>query len=99
MAEFSSCMKCNFETAEPSAHCPQCGRRLVSSRKVRMLGWLLVGLGGFLVVMMPAITVLVATNFSHFTGTSKKAMFMFVLLVIIFDLALFVLSAVALQIY
>jgi hypothetical protein len=98
MAEFSSCTKCNFETTEPFAHCPQCGRRMLSSRKVRMLGWLLVVLGGFLVVMMGAITALVAVNSSHFTGTAIQAMFMYLLFAVIIAFGLLSLAAGAWQI-
>jgi hypothetical protein len=93
MAEFSSCMKCNFETTEPFTHCPQCGRRMLNSSKVRMLGWLLVCLGGFLVVMMAAITILIAVNFSHFTGTAIQATLMFVLFAVIIAFGLLSLAA------
>ena len=98
MAEFSACTKCNFETTEPFAHCPKCGRRMLSSGRVRMLGWLLVVLGGFLVVMMGAITALVAVNSSHFTGTAIQAMFMYLLFAVIIAFGLLSLAAGAWQI-
>ncbi len=52
MSRILNCPKCDFETAESLAKCPNCGRTLQSVKKVRILGWLLVILGSGLVVFM-----------------------------------------------
>lgn len=52
MTKVLSCPKCSFETSEVLARCPSCGSRLQSKRKVKILGWVLLVLGTFLVVVM-----------------------------------------------
>jgi uncharacterized membrane protein len=47
-----SCAKCSFETTESLSRCPNCGGRLQSARKVRILGWMLLVIGAFLVIFM-----------------------------------------------
>lgn len=47
-----SCAKCSFETSEILTRCPDCGGRLQSAKKVRILGWLLLVIGTGLVVFM-----------------------------------------------
>ena len=54
-----SCHKCDFETNEQLAKCPQCGRRLQSTKKVRILGWLLLVLGTGLVIFMGTLAVII----------------------------------------
>ena len=55
-----SCHKCDFETTERLAKCPQCGSRLQSAKKVRILGWLLLVIGTGLVIFMGALAVMLA---------------------------------------
>jgi magnesium-transporting ATPase (P-type) len=55
MAKVLSCPKCSFETSEVLAKCPNCGRRLQSKRKVKILGWVLLVLGTFLVIFMSGL--------------------------------------------
>lgn len=52
MSKVLSCAKCSFETSESLSRCPNCGGRLQSARKVRILGWILLVLGAFLVIFM-----------------------------------------------
>jgi hypothetical protein len=40
--------------------CPRCGHKLMTAGKVKVLGWVLIGLGAFLVLFMGVITVIVA---------------------------------------
>lgn len=54
------CYKCDFETAAEMEKCPRCGHKLMTAGRVKVLGWVLIGLGLFLVLFMGAITVLVA---------------------------------------
>jgi uncharacterized membrane protein len=93
-----SCAKCDFETDESLAKCPQCGRKLQSAKKVRILGWVLVLLGGFLVVFMGGLGILLAGiiagsgqpgNSTRFTGGPEDVMFIVGIfgLVIAFGLA------------
>jgi magnesium-transporting ATPase (P-type) len=84
MDQFSFCEKCKYETPEMLNKCPQCGRSIRTSKQVRRLGWVLVILGGFLIVFMVGLTVLmlgIMTNptqsSTHFTGTPEDALFMF----------------------
>ncbi len=52
MAKILSCAKCSFETSESLNRCPNCGGRLQSAKKVRILGWLLLLIGTGLVLFM-----------------------------------------------
>ena len=54
------CYKCDFETALGMEKCPRCGHKLMTAGRVKALGWVLIGLGLFLVVFMGAISLLVA---------------------------------------
>lgn len=55
-----SCHKCDFETDEQLAKCPQCGRRLQSTKKIRIFGWFLLVLGTGLVIFMGTLGVILA---------------------------------------
>ncbi len=63
MNEISSCYRCDFETGEPLSQCPHCGHPLRSAKTVRRLGWVLVVLGGFLVIFMGVLSVVVGGLF------------------------------------
>jgi uncharacterized paraquat-inducible protein A len=85
-AEGRSCFKCNYETDDPIEQCPQCGQRLRTARSIRRLGWVLVFLGGFLVVFMGAITVAVLRFIAaaqapdaqvHFNGSPEMLLFIY----------------------
>ncbi len=54
--ESRSCYRCNYETTEPLAKCPQCGQRLRTAATVRRLGWVLIIIGGLLVAFMGWLT-------------------------------------------
>lgn len=93
-----SCPKCDFETNESLAKCPNCGRRLQSAKKVRILGWLLVLLGTGLVVFMAGLGIVLAGliaesgqpgRTARFTGGPQDVLFIFAIfgLVIAFGLA------------
>jgi len=60
MAKILSCPKCSFETTETLPKCPNCGSRLQSAAKVRILGWVLLVLGTVLVLFMGALGVYLA---------------------------------------
>ena len=77
MSKVLSCAKCRFETTESPSKCPNCGGRLQSASKVRILGWLLLVIGAFLVVSMGALGIYLgklisqtgeSTSTSRFTG-------------------------------
>ena len=55
-----SCPKCSFETTETLPKCPNCGSRLQSAAKVRILGWVLLVIGTGLVVFMGALGIYLA---------------------------------------
>lgn len=75
MSEFSSCPKCDYQTTEAVTFCQQCGGRMLSSTKVRKLGWLAVIAGSFLVVMMTIIVIWELSPNTLFTGTREMARF------------------------
>lgn len=54
------CYKCDYETDLVLTDCPRCGKRLRTASTVRVLGWILLLLGAFLVLFMGAITIVVA---------------------------------------
>ena len=58
MADRSTCTawRCGAVTEGAVATCPTCGARTISSRRIRILGWVLVVLGLFLAAFMGAIT-------------------------------------------
>lgn len=102
------CYKCDHETREAVEHCPRCGaKKLMTTRAVRALGGVLVGLGLFLVIFMGAITVIVAgiiaasndpNATTRFSGGTKEIVLIFSLfgLVIAFGAACTVGGAVQL---
>src|SRR5687768_7082462 len=57
MPHIRSCSKCSFETSEALPRCPNCGSRLQSAKKVRLLGGLLLVIGTFLVLFMSILGV------------------------------------------
>lgn len=86
MNDFSTCtkMSCRTETEGLVPKCPVCGSRTLTSRRVRILGWLLVGCGIILVGMMGTIMWFLAASLSHpgqeingqtFNGTAEQANF------------------------
>jgi hypothetical protein len=91
------CKRCGKETLDPAKRCASCGGAVIAAKTMRMLGWLLAGLGAFLVLFMGAITIYVAqivyqTNepgvHAGFTGGADMEFFMFGLftLVLLFGL-------------
>jgi hypothetical protein len=80
------CKRCGTETLDPAKRCASCGGAVVAAKTMRRLGWVLVGLGAFLVLFMGAITIFVAqlvfqTNapgvHGGFTGGPEMEFFMF----------------------
>ena len=98
MSKTLSCPKCDFETTETLAKCPNCGRRLQSVTKVRILGWLLVLIGTGLVIFMSGLGIILGGMIAdsgqpgktaRFTGSSQDVLFIAAIfgLVISFGLA------------
>ena len=87
MEKVLSCPRCSFETTESLPKCPSCGSRLQSARKVRILGWLLLVLGTFLVVFMGALGIYLGQVIAHsddpgattrFTGGPEEVKFIMI---------------------
>lgn len=98
MNKILSCAKCDFETNESLAKCPKCGGRLQSAKKVRIFGWLLVLLGGGLVIFMSGLGIILGGLIvqgdrpgasARFTGEPQDVLFIAAIfgLVICFGLA------------
>ena len=71
MPKVLSCAKCSFETSESLSRCPNCGGRLQSARKVRVLGWMLLVIGAFLVICMGTLGIYIGSLISQ-TGESTS---------------------------
>jgi hypothetical protein len=58
MADFSTCTSrtCGAVTPSLTDKCPACGARVLTSRRVRTLGWVALACGVFLVLLMGAVT-------------------------------------------
>jgi len=58
MADFSICTSraCKTETPGIVDKCPVCGSRVITSRRIRIMGWLSIACGLFLVVFMGYLT-------------------------------------------
>ncbi len=93
MTETSTCYSplCRTKVDGVVAKCPKCGGRMRTPRDVRRVGWLLVGLGLFLVVMMGVVTINMAPLLlypgqempggSSFTGNAEQARMILTLLI------------------
>lgn len=84
MADFSTCTSRSCKTVTPGIvdKCPVCGARVQTSRRIRILGWLSIACGLFLIAMMGYITLamypsLTDTGVSgdgrRWTGTAEQA--------------------------
>ena len=80
------CYFCGQPLEESYRVCTQCGRANRTPRQVRILGWVLLGLGAFLVVFMGGLTVVVGGVIAQsgnpeathrFTGDRMQAAMMF----------------------
>ena len=103
--EWRVCYKCDFETGQRElTNCPRCGQQFITTTRVRVLGAVLIALGGFLVIFMGAITVVVAGIIAQtgkpgstqsFSGGPKEMLMIFGLfgLVIAFGLTCVVAGA------
>ena len=98
MPRILSCPKCSFETSESVSRCPNCGSRVQSAKKVRILGGVLLVIGTFLVLFMTGLGIYLGSIISNsndpgattrFTGDSQDVMFIVAIfgLVIAFGLA------------
>jgi hypothetical protein len=100
MAEQSTCMSpaCGITVEGNLTQCPQCGWAMRGPRNIKVRGWVLVGLGLFLVLFMGAIAGALLPAMLQpgkemdggvtFTGTAKDAEFAWTIfaLVILFGL-------------
>lgn len=71
MSNVLSCARCSFETDESISNCPNCGGRLQSARKVRILGWVLLMIGAALVIFMGTLGLYLGRLISQ-TGESTS---------------------------
>ncbi len=89
--QYHVCFKCHFEaeTADGQA-CPRCGKPLYSEKNLRTRGWVLLGLGLFLVAFMSAITLFVtgliykSANDAATSAKIESEMHLFVLMYLVF---------------
>ncbi len=85
MAEISTCtnFSCRAKVEDSVEKCPRCGKKMRTPKTVRRLGWVLLALGLFLIVLMGTITWNLAPMMMHpgdptatgssFTGTADQA--------------------------
>ena len=81
-----SCFKCGYEAYTAEKKCPQCGRPLKTILQIRVIGGILVFLGGFLILFMGGISLFVLNivsqggkpgGGSHFTGSRNDLILIF----------------------
>ena len=74
MEEFTNCPKCDHQTTDLSvSFCAVCGGKMLSSRKIRKMGWMAVVTGGLLVAMMVGIVLWVRFSDATWEGTAEMA--------------------------
>ena len=80
MKNLRSCSKCTYIANDDVARCPECGSWIRKAQGIRRRGWLMMVLGVFLVVLMGAITILLAPSMlaagspgTAFSGTPEQA--------------------------
>jgi hypothetical protein len=84
MADFSICTSASCKTETPGIvdKCPVCGGRVITSRRVRLMGWLSIACGVFLVLFMGYITMVMYPSLTNagmsveggrWTGTAEQA--------------------------
>jgi hypothetical protein len=85
MADTSTCTKRQCATVTPGlvATCPACGARTVTSRRIRILGWVGIACGLFLVGLMGYVTLVMYPTLTNvgvdmgargrWTGTAEQA--------------------------
>jgi predicted nucleic acid-binding Zn ribbon protein len=75
--QFSTCYAplCGYSVPESLDHCPECGRRMLSSRAVRRRGLVMLLAGSFVLSLMGAITYTLTPMLtsSGFSGTPEQA--------------------------
>jgi hypothetical protein len=67
--EHKTCFKCNYEGDTAESLCPRCGKKLKSSKNLRIRGGIIIASGGFLIVFVGAIAAFVA--YLLFSGTMQ----------------------------
>jgi MFS family permease len=100
--DLRTCQGCGYQTTDDIARCPQCKRPLMSARRIRRLGWMLLFIGLFLMGLMGTITLYLAPSMlqpgrqvyggSRFTGTAQQGISALMLFgtVILFGLTAFI---------
>src|SRR5687768_6415639 len=85
MADFSTCTSrtCGVVTPRIVDKCPTCGARAVTSRRIRLLGWVGIACGLFLIGLMGYITLAMYPTLTNagvdmgergrWTGTAEQA--------------------------
>lgn len=85
MADFSTCTSRTCRAVTPGIvdKCPTCGARVQTSRRIRILGWLSIACGIFLIGLMGYITLAMYPSLTHtgvetgdggrWTGTAEQA--------------------------
>ncbi|HEY0427260.1 MAG TPA: hypothetical protein VGC76_05600 [Pyrinomonadaceae bacterium] len=60
------CYKCHYPAGSMDSNCPRCGSRALRTKKtIRLLGVMLVVLGGFIAAMMAGVMILIAGVFAN----------------------------------
>lgn len=97
-----NCFKCNWEGETAETACPRCGKLLRSKSTIRVLGGVLIFLGGFLTVVPAVLTVVVMNVIANsdkpgsttkFTGSDTNMFFMFAIFAVVFMFGLASLAA------
>ena len=60
-----TCPQCGLETQSWADRCPRCGHQLQSPGRLRVLGWIQIGVGTVLALAMTGVMVVVAQIIRH----------------------------------
>lgn len=55
-----SCWVCGYQQSEAGEACPKCGGLMVTATGVRRRGWVMIGMGSFVLALMTGIIVMIA---------------------------------------
>ena len=61
LVEYKECFKCSFRGETSNLDCPQCGKKLRTSKNIRTRGVVQIVTGVFLVLMMGGLSIFIGT--------------------------------------
>ena len=69
------CTRCGFETTDTTLRCPSCKIKLISVKRLRLIGWVQIALGVILVGLMGTVTFFTAPALLKLPGQQSGMRF------------------------